>query len=771
MAGTEAAASQPPLQPASPLPPRLPYAPGTWSYERCMGELQTSVGRFSLTRNLGGGTSKCCSMHPVTAPSRAYAATLQVSLLPLEAGKASRNGGRVYLADTCDERPAAPELYAALPLVGRTISVTVDVSEASCGCVVAFYLSFLRDAPAAGQCAEDWYCDANSVMWDRTPHRHPIPPRLIVSLSLSPLTISVQVCGTRCAEVDIIEANQYAFQSALHEATDNAGATGGPSRADYGPNAEATIVTTRPYRVHAFFAQDGRGRFASMTTTLEQEGRSVRFTIDAPGRRYDEELAARQPDAPLPPPPPPAAPPPSPCLHIAKQDCPVRPKQQCAGVDNRAEAERRGAGVESASGGAWPCRLRCCPMGHACQYVNPYFSSCVPYYLWDRKIAPQAMGGGGSAHRSASLAPLARALKRGMTPVFSYWSAASVGWLDGGKGCEEDQAACGPLATFGDLAVCEDGPLCAFDNQAGNQTQAGSRGGGGGAEAAAAARSDERHGQTSLAEQQCEDSLPPWTDDFTAAPDRADGGCRHDDDVGVAAASTSHPAHAVTADYPPGSVVAEDFARDEPATGGVGRADAARDAPRASTTRGTAQDEAAAARSSAARDGEVRPTAEEMTQEASEEATQEARLEAALKEMPMDELQQLLALALAEEESEELAAEQTLEAEAAAAEEHARARPWLGVVLGGLALIVFGVLALLRRTLGGWLPLRRARGHRPLKLPGDALGEDWSQEAEILDEVHLPRLPRPQPLANPHDGKWVNVGGGSFAWVVATCAK
>ena len=46
-------------------------------------------------------------------------------------------------------------------------------------------------------------------------------------------------------------------------------------------------------------------------------------------------------------------------------------------------------------------------------------------------------------------------------PIFSYWSAPSLWWLDQGPGCPSDtQERCGPIATFSDLAVCQGGPLC-----------------------------------------------------------------------------------------------------------------------------------------------------------------------------------------------------------------------------------------------------------------------------------------------------------------------
>ena len=61
-------------------------------------------------------------------------------------------------------------------------------------------------------------------------------------------------------------------------------------------------------------------------------------------------------------------------------------------------------------------------------------------------------------------ATMSEALLVGMTPIFSYWSAASMWWLDQGPRCPtDDQAACGSIATFSDLALCDGGPLCPGD--------------------------------------------------------------------------------------------------------------------------------------------------------------------------------------------------------------------------------------------------------------------------------------------------------------------
>lgn len=86
-----------------------------------------------------------------------------------------------------------------------------------------------------------------------------------------------------------MEANQYAFHAALHEATDNGGVTNGIgggnfeglSESDYGPGAEHRIDTRYPFRVHAHFIVDPMGDFTGMKLTLEQGPNSRHFTVMA----------------------------------------------------------------------------------------------------------------------------------------------------------------------------------------------------------------------------------------------------------------------------------------------------------------------------------------------------------------------------------------------------------------------------------------------------------------------------------------------------------
>jgi len=167
---------------------------------------------------------------------------------------------RAYFADSCTSGSYDPKQYLALNLLGKRMRFSVDVSKAGCGCNAALYLTSMQQNEKASECF-DYYCDANSV------------------------------CGESCAEIDIMEANRYAWHSTLHAAWDGSGLAagfGGGSgnstgprdftASDYGPGARC-IDTNKHFQVEADFLADGKDRLEAMEVTLSQIGHSCSLAM------------------------------------------------------------------------------------------------------------------------------------------------------------------------------------------------------------------------------------------------------------------------------------------------------------------------------------------------------------------------------------------------------------------------------------------------------------------------------------------------------------
>ena len=175
----------------------------------------------------------------------------------LAAGRVVLNmWSRFYLADSCGPLPAS---YTAWQLLGRTFSFSVELSGTGCGCNLAVYTAEMQTNTQVGTCSDGtsglYYCDANSV------------------------------CGVRCDEIDIMEANHRAFHSVAHQWWDGSGRGGGFGGSHghpgttYGPGG-SVIDTARPFRVHTTFTGGGSGgRLSSITTRLEQEGRQTSWSM------------------------------------------------------------------------------------------------------------------------------------------------------------------------------------------------------------------------------------------------------------------------------------------------------------------------------------------------------------------------------------------------------------------------------------------------------------------------------------------------------------
>ena len=134
-------------------------APGLQTVmHRCAGVVpiagpKNSTTSYHLARHVGGGASARVS------PSGA----VLLHLRHRHGHATSRPGSRAYFADRCDEEDLSDaSSYAGLSVLGKTISFTVDLSQATCGCVVAAYLVPMRANTERGSC-DDFYCDANKV--------------------------------------------------------------------------------------------------------------------------------------------------------------------------------------------------------------------------------------------------------------------------------------------------------------------------------------------------------------------------------------------------------------------------------------------------------------------------------------------------------------------------------------------------------------------------------------------------------------------------------
>ena len=132
----------------------------------CIGSVWVrNTGMFHVVRNTGGGSSNCCRAHPVAAGAAIDQSrrSIALELQPLQIGQQSRNGARIYLANDCVEGHYKNSHYTAFDLLGRSISFTIDLSTAGCGCNAAFYLVSMKQNHIPGVCDGDFYCDAMQV--------------------------------------------------------------------------------------------------------------------------------------------------------------------------------------------------------------------------------------------------------------------------------------------------------------------------------------------------------------------------------------------------------------------------------------------------------------------------------------------------------------------------------------------------------------------------------------------------------------------------------
>jgi len=172
---------------------------------------------------------------------------------------------RTYLVRECPQS-FTPTMYAPeFSFLGKTLSYTVDLAKVPCACNAALYLVAApgydaNQKPFPSQ-SGDYYCDAN------------------------------QVGGLYCPEMDIMEANNAAFQVTPHKCDapqglhynncDRGGCGLNTHRINataFGPGQNFGVNTQLPFRVATSFLTDGSGQLSSIKTELSQGSQRVVLT-------------------------------------------------------------------------------------------------------------------------------------------------------------------------------------------------------------------------------------------------------------------------------------------------------------------------------------------------------------------------------------------------------------------------------------------------------------------------------------------------------------
>jgi len=172
---------------------------------------------------------------------------------------------RGYIASQCDNS-FTPNTFFPIKLLDKTISFSVNLNQIGCGCNAAMYLVSMpaynsNNQPDPTKCG-DYYCDANNV------------------------------CGIYCPEIDILEANNGAFQVTPHRCDspqghyyphcDGGGCGINSYRTNpqaYGYGSQYTINTQQSFQVSMNFSSS-QGVLSKITTTFSQNGRTFSVIHD-----------------------------------------------------------------------------------------------------------------------------------------------------------------------------------------------------------------------------------------------------------------------------------------------------------------------------------------------------------------------------------------------------------------------------------------------------------------------------------------------------------
>jgi len=181
---------------------------------------------------------------------------------------------RAYLGNSCADGDFKQSEYMKVNWMGKRLSFTVDLSEVGCGCNAALYMVSMSYSYEAGGCS-DYYCDA------------------------------VSVCDMQCAEIDLMEANNRAFHTTLHDGQHpwdpkvgcgGAGYTAageawtGPrdwSKEQYGPGADC-IDTRKPFEASFDFeVHEDEWKLKSLNVFLTQDGCQIHASTQRFGNMFD----------------------------------------------------------------------------------------------------------------------------------------------------------------------------------------------------------------------------------------------------------------------------------------------------------------------------------------------------------------------------------------------------------------------------------------------------------------------------------------------------
>merc|ERR1719282_1114348 len=167
--------------------------------------------------------------------------------------------GRSYFASGCTQGAFDHNQYIPFKFLGKTFRYTTDLSGATCGCSATLKLTSLHQNQQPSEC-KDYYCDAGNI------------------------------CGVSCDEIDIQEANTFAWHSTLHTMSDDVGVGGGyGGGADwqgprdwaswqYAPGASC-IDTSKPFDVAVSFPIDDQGSLVALEIELSQTGKNCPLSL------------------------------------------------------------------------------------------------------------------------------------------------------------------------------------------------------------------------------------------------------------------------------------------------------------------------------------------------------------------------------------------------------------------------------------------------------------------------------------------------------------